>query len=188
MWDALVEACRRLQATDTLPHAHGTTARLTVTMPLDELRDHLDAQGLLPSQETLSAAVARRLACDAEIIPAVLGTEGQVLDVGRTARLVTTGIWTALVLRDQHCAFPGCSRLPIACDAHHIIHWTDGGPTSLDNLSCSAGNTTRSSIRHRGKSRSTRERDDRSGSHRHPSTTAPGSPTHRPRPRPPLVA
>ena len=78
--------------------------------------------------------MVRRLACDAELIPAVLGTQGQVLDVGRTSRLVTTGIWTALVLRDQHCAFPGCSRLPIACDAHHIQHWADGGTTSLDNL------------------------------------------------------
>ena len=72
--------------------------------------------------------MVRRLACDAEIIPAILGTESQVLDVGRTSRLVTPGIWTALVLRDQHCAFPGCTRLPLACDAHHIIHWADGGP------------------------------------------------------------
>ena len=128
MWDALVEACRRLQATDHLPHAHATTARITLTMGYDDLRDRLDAQGLLPTGDTLSAAAVRRLACDAEIIPAVLGTESQVLDVGRTSRLVTTGIWTALVLRDQHCAFPGCTRLPIACDAHHITHWADGGP------------------------------------------------------------
>ena len=94
----------------------------------------VDAAGLLVGGDTLSAAAVRRLACDAEIIPAVLGTHSQVLDVGRSSRLVTNGIWTALVLRDQHCAFPGCSRLPIACDAHHIIHWADGGPTSLDNL------------------------------------------------------
>ena len=134
MWDALVEACRRLQNTDNLPHAHATTARITLTMSYEDLRDRLDAQGLLPSRDTLSAAIVRRLACDAEIIPAALGTESQVLDVGRTQRLVTTGIWTALVLRDQHCAFPGCSRLPIGCDAHHIVHWADGGATSLDNL------------------------------------------------------
>ena len=69
-----------------------------------------------------------------KIIPAILGTDSQILDVGRTSRLVTTGIWTALVLRDQHCVFPGCSRLPIACDAPHITHWADGGNTSLDNL------------------------------------------------------
>jgi hypothetical protein len=49
-------------------------------------------------------------------------------------RLVTTALWKALVLRDAHCAFPGCRRPPIACDAHHIIHWIDDGDTSLDNL------------------------------------------------------
>ncbi len=138
MWDALVEACRRLQATDGVPHAHGTTARITVTIPLQQLLDqpdgHLDDGGHLPTGDRLSVAAVRRLACDAEIIPAVLGAESQVLDVGRSQRLVTTGIWNALVLRDRHCAFPGCSRLPIACDAHHIHHWADGGRTSLDNL------------------------------------------------------
>jgi len=137
MWDALVEGCRRLQDTDSLPHAHGAAARITVTTAFDDLRqqvDTIEGAGQLPSGDRLSAAAVRRLACDAEIIPAVLGTEGQVLDVGRASRLVTPGLWTALVLRDRHCAFPGCTRLPIACDAHHIQHWADGGPTSLDNL------------------------------------------------------
>ncbi|HYG94969.1 MAG TPA: DUF222 domain-containing protein [Nocardioides sp.] len=136
MWDALVESCRLLQATEHLPHAHGTTARITVTTTYHALLDQLAQaqEGLLPSGDSLSAAAVRKLACDAEIIPAVLGTPSQVLDVGRTNRLVTTGIWSALVLRDRHCAFPGCTRLPIACDAHHVLHWADGGPTSLDNL------------------------------------------------------
>jgi len=40
----------------------------------------------------------------------------------------------ALIIRDQHCAFPGCGRPPLACDAHHITHWADGGTTDLDNL------------------------------------------------------
>lgn len=142
LWDALVEACARLTATDQLPHDHGTTARLTVTLAYDDLARQLDAAGagpasaggLLSSGDRLSATAVRRLACDAEIIPAVLGADGQVLDVGRAQRLVTAAIWLALVLRDQHCAFPGCRRLPIACDAHHVVHWADGGPTSLDNL------------------------------------------------------
>jgi hypothetical protein len=47
---------------------------------------------------------------------------------------VSTGLWYALVLRDEQCAFPGCGRLPLACDAHHIVHWAEGGPTSLSNL------------------------------------------------------
>ncbi|PWN01856.1 hypothetical protein DJ010_14955 [Nocardioides silvaticus] len=129
MWDALLEACRRLQHTDSVPHAHSTTARITITIPLANLLEqtdgHLADGGILPTGDRLSAAAVRRLACDAEIIPAVLGSQGQVLDVDRTQRLVTTGIWNALVLRDHHCAFPGCTRLPLACDAHHITHWAE---------------------------------------------------------------
>ena len=59
----------------------------------------------------------------------------QVLDVGRATRTVNTAQWNALVARDQHCTHPGCTRPPAYCDAHHIIHWTRGGPTNLANLS-----------------------------------------------------
>lgn len=138
LWDGLVETCGRLQATDSLPHAHGSSTRVVVTLSYESLRDalggHPVVDGVLASGGSLSAAAVRRLACDAEIIPGVLGADGQILDVGRAQRLVTAAIWLALVLRDGHCAFPGCTRLPIACDAHHIVHWADGGPTSLDNL------------------------------------------------------
>jgi hypothetical protein len=90
--------------------------------------------GTLETGEKLSVSAIRKLACDADILPVVLGAHGQVLDVGRTSRLVTMGIWLALIARDQHCAFPGCRRPPIACDAHHIDHWIDGGTTCLDNM------------------------------------------------------
>jgi hypothetical protein len=134
MWDALVELCRRAQTAEVLPETHGVRPRLTVTVELEALRSDLGAAGKLPGDQSLSAAAVRRLACDADIIPLVLGSQGQVLDVGRTQRLVTTAIWLALIARDKHCTFPGCKRLPNACDAHHVIHWADGGPTSLDNL------------------------------------------------------
>lgn len=134
MWDALLEACNRLQKTDSLPHAHGSTARVIVTINDHDLRDQLHGRGLLPNGDSLSATAVRKLACDAEIIPGVLGSNGEILDLGRARRLVTAGLFLALVLRDRHCAFPGCTRPPIACDAHHITHWADGGPTSLDNL------------------------------------------------------
>lgn len=144
LWDALVEACHRLQTTDLLPHTHRAPPRLTVTVDHDVLRARAACEasdrsaehgrGMLLSGGDISAAAVRRLACDAEIIPAVLGTDSQILDLGRSHRLVTPALWQALVLRDRHCAFPGCTRLPDACDAHHIVHWADGGPTSLDNM------------------------------------------------------
>ena len=134
LWDALVEGCRRLQSTDVLPHDHGSTPRVVVTISYDDLRRQVSGEGLLGSGEALSAAAVRRLACDADLVPGVLGSRGEILDVGRARRLVTAAIWLSLVLRDRHCSFPGCTRPPIACDAHHITHWADGGPTALDNL------------------------------------------------------
>jgi hypothetical protein len=133
-WDALVETCLKAHEADgLLPDQHGAKPRVTVTVTLDDLRTGLGA-ATLDTGDTVSVSAVRRMACDAEIIPAVLGSAGEVLDVARTQRLVTAAIWKALVLRDEHCRFPGCRRMPLACDAHHLQHWADGGPTSLDNL------------------------------------------------------
>ena len=131
MWDALVQTAQHALDTDLPPDSHGAPARLMVTTTLEALRDA--AWPTTPSNE-LSVATIRRLACDAEIIPAVLGTRGEPLDVGRAKRLVTLAIWAALVIRDRHCAFPGCDRPPLMCHAHHIVHWISGGETKLSNL------------------------------------------------------
>ena len=64
----------------------------------------------------------------------VLGSQGQPLDVGRTKRLVTPALLAALWVRDKGCTYPGCSRPPPWCDAHHVHHWANGGPTCLLNL------------------------------------------------------
>jgi 5-methylcytosine-specific restriction endonuclease McrA len=56
------------------------------------------------------------------------------LSVGHATRTIPAPIRTALVLRDQGCRFPGCDRPPAWTDGHHIIHWSDGGPTELANL------------------------------------------------------
>ena len=108
-WDALVELSLKAQeAEGLLPDQHGAKPRLTVTVTLDQLREGLGA-ATLDTGDDLSMTAVRRLACDADVIPAVLGSLGEVLDVGRTQRLVTAAIWKALVLRDAHCRFPGCS-------------------------------------------------------------------------------
>ncbi len=139
LWDALVEACTRLQNTDTLPRDHGTRSRVMVLIDQDSLKQQVIDAGLARPGHTItgghmSAHAIRRLACDADIIPTVLGSDGQILDVGRSQRLVTPAQWMALIARDRHCAFPGCNRMPLACDAHHIVHWADGGTTALDNM------------------------------------------------------
>jgi hypothetical protein len=89
--------------------------------------------GTLDNGARLTPATVRRIACDARILPAVLGTTGQVLDVGRAKRLFEAGLRRAPVLRDGGCAFPACTRPARWCDGHHIQHWCDGGDTSLAN-------------------------------------------------------
>ena len=133
MLDALVQACHRLQSAEVLPESHGATPRLTLTIDLEDLKN-LTGFATTETGEQLSATTIRRICCDTHLIPAVLGTNAEVLHVGRTQRLVTTAIWKALVARDRHCRFPHCTRPPMMCHAHHIEHWADGGPTSLGNM------------------------------------------------------
>ena len=131
--DALAETCRRAQTADLLPHQHGAPPRLTLLMNHDDLVAGLGV-GVTEDGTELPASTLRRLCCDAEVIPVVLGSHSEVLDVGRLSRLVTLAIWRALVARDRRCRFPGCRRPPLMCHAHHVRHWVDGGLTSLDNL------------------------------------------------------
>lgn len=78
-------------------------------------------------------AILRQLACNASIIPAVLNSKGEPLDVGRAQRAFPTNIRRAVVLRDGGCAYPGCNMPHIYSDIHHIIPWQNNGPTSLEN-------------------------------------------------------
>ena len=58
---------------------------------------------------------------------------GQPLDLGRTKRVVPPHLRRAVELRDRHCVFTGCQAPSYWCDVHHLVHWIDGGETSLDN-------------------------------------------------------
>lgn len=81
----------------------------------------------------------RKIACDADIIPVLLGTESRVLDIGRTTRIFPPHIRKAITARDQGCAFPDCTMPAPWCEAHHITYWSHGGTTGTENgtLLCS---------------------------------------------------
>jgi hypothetical protein len=88
---------------------------------------HLDPGG--------EGGLAEWLRTAAKLLPPVLGgAPTQPLDVGRTTRVVQPAQRTALAVRDGGCVFPGCDRPLSWCEAHHLVHWLDGGPTDLDNL------------------------------------------------------
>jgi hypothetical protein len=79
-------------------------------------------------------AQLRQLGCDADLRLTLINDFGCILDQGRTTRVVSARLRGLLVVRDQHCRFPGCQTTHRRCHAHHIRHWADGGPTDLQNL------------------------------------------------------
>ena len=81
----------------------------------------------------LDWAQLRMMACNASIIPAVLNSKSEPLDVGRSQRSFPVNIHRGVVLRDGGCAYPGCNMPHMYCEVHHIQHWENGGCTSLDN-------------------------------------------------------
>jgi hypothetical protein len=82
----------------------------------------------------VDGATLRFLADCAQIRVALLSPDGAVLHLARTQRLVSPAQKRALMARDAGCVIPGCTVTADACQAHHVIPWTDGGPTDLDNL------------------------------------------------------
>ena len=82
----------------------------------------------------LSDTMLEMIACDCDVTRVIMAGKSEILDVGRATRTVSAALWKALVARDRHCQHPGCDRPPSQCDAHHLWHWINGGPTDLDNL------------------------------------------------------
>src|SRR3954470_734437 len=106
--------------TKKLPKAGGLNATVVVTMTLDSLLGGLKA-AQLDTGHTLSASLARRLACEAGIIPAVLGGRSQVLDLGRKRRFHTEAQRIAKTIESRGCAVEGCDYPPGSCHLHHPI-------------------------------------------------------------------
>jgi len=130
--DALVDLAQRsLQAGD-LPTEGGERPQVVVTISLTELQGRIGTASLAFGGP-INADIARRIACDARVIPVVLGARGEPLDLGRASYTGPTAIRRAVLVRDGGCAFPGCSVPARWCEIHHILHWADEGPTSVGN-------------------------------------------------------
>jgi len=137
--DALVD--------DAIDHVAGMAAAIDAVDD-DDADDAADdtvancTAGLMPGEDAaflpdgtpLSPESTRRLGCDAWLVVAIIDSAGALLDIGRRSRIVPAAMRRALIVRDGGCAFPGCGRPPSWCHAHHIRHWSKGGPTALHNL------------------------------------------------------
>ena len=131
--DALCGLVEHYASCGIAPDHGADRPRVIVTIDFDTLRGKLGTATLLDADCRITAQEARRIACDAHILPAVLGSKSKPLDVGRSKRLFTKELRHLLILRDRGCTFPGCDRPPSECEAHHRKPWWAGGETSLDS-------------------------------------------------------
>lgn len=145
--DAVVDMCRfALDHDPDISASGGHRPHITVEVPWHILTSGRDDDRTLDSiggsgrrfpevdGEPVSRKTIRRLSCDAGIVRMVTGPDSEVLDVGRSTRTIPSATRRALERRDGGCAWAGCDADVSWCDAHHRIHWADGGPTDLDNL------------------------------------------------------
>jgi hypothetical protein len=135
--DALTEMASLTLGYADLPDHGGERPTVVVTIPFAELRDGL-RPGQLAAAEvsgfTISPSTARMIACDAGVIPAVLGANSEILDLGRKQRTWSVAQRRAARLRDRGCTWPQCQAPLDRCDLHHEQFWVrDHGHTNLNN-------------------------------------------------------
>ena len=104
---------------------------LVVTAEYDAIEGRLKNAGLIDGTP-IDLDELRRIACEADIVPMIFGSDGQPLYVGRAQRAPTKAQKLALYKRDRRCV--GCGLRPQICDAHHIVPWDQNGPTDITNL------------------------------------------------------
>ena len=132
--DALVDISRaHLDQGDT-PVSGGERPHVTLTVSIDALEGRAGKPCELTETGVITPHAARRPACDAALTPMITNNLGAPIDVGQQTRSIPPAIRRALIARDGGCTAPGCGRPARWTDTHHIVHWADGGPTNLDNL------------------------------------------------------
>ena len=130
--DAFADLIDLVLRADLLPEHGGEPVTLTMTMPYEALAARTGF-ATLDNRVRVPATLVRRLACNAGVIPVVLGGRSEPVDIGRKSRTFPAAVRRLLVARDQGCTFPGCDRPPKHCDAHHVRFWSEGGETSVHN-------------------------------------------------------
>ncbi|HEY0902889.1 MAG TPA: DUF222 domain-containing protein, partial [Marmoricola sp.] len=128
---AFVEWIERYPA-DKLPETGGVSATVVVTIPVETLQGGLKP-GVLDTGAVISPGQARRMACEAGILPLVLGGKSEILDAGRTRRFHSKTQRIAIAQRDGGCTAEGCDWPPGLCHVHHDPSWATGGPTDIEH-------------------------------------------------------
>ena len=131
--DALAWMAERLFEPGNAPAFAPDRHEIVVHVEAEVLADGRAGRCEIEHRTAIAAETARRLCCDAGIVPVVDSANGEPLSVGRRTRSIPSSVRRALLSRDRGCRFPGCPAIH-RLHGHHVKHWANGGETSLDNL------------------------------------------------------
>ncbi len=132
--DALGEICRQWLDLADRPVVAAERPHVTLTVGVETLKGLDSSACELEHTGPVPLEMAEMVLCDCSLARMVHSGRSEPLDVGRRTPAVPASMRRAVVFRDRHCRFPGCDRPQSWCDAHHVVHWTKGGPTALHNL------------------------------------------------------
>lgn len=132
--DALGEICRQWLDLADRPVVAGERPHVSLTVSVETLKGMEESTCELEHTGPMAKETAEMLLCDCSAARVVLSGRSEPLDVGRRTPTVPASMRRAVIVRDRHCRFPGCDRPQSWCDAHHVVHWTNGGSTALHNL------------------------------------------------------
>ncbi len=137
--DALAEVAETYMNNDESSGSTADRYQVIVHVAADPVRARYP-EGTQPARDPyledgpdITAVTSRRIACDSSLVTIKEDQNGEPLSIGRRSRSIPPPMRRALRVRDKGCRFPGCTNTRFV-DGHHIIHWADGGETSLDNL------------------------------------------------------
>ncbi len=131
--DALALVAESFLAHGVIEAAGGDRHQIVVHVAEETLRDREAGCCQFEDGPSMAAETARRFACDASVVELTENEDGEPLNVGRKTRTIPAPLRRALKARDQGCRFPGCANSRYM-DAHHIVHWVNGGETKPSNL------------------------------------------------------
>jgi len=122
-----------LRSTDTSPGSMRPTAQVTAVISLQDLKDGKGVGVVEGIDDPLSATAIRRIVEANGYATVVEGDNGEILFLTKHNRLFTAQQIRGLLVRDGGCVWPGCGARAGSCEGHHVIPWSEGGPTHIDN-------------------------------------------------------
>ncbi len=132
--DALEDLSRSFLEGTASSEVGGEKPHVNIHVDLPALKGVAGGVHETETGHVLGVDTVRQLACDASVSRIVLSPEPEILDVGHKTRVIPAGLRRAVIARDRHCTYKGCGRSARWCNVHHIVFWTNGGETILNNL------------------------------------------------------